>query len=96
MIEQFWILIVPTNIKVSFFILGPKEWINFNLNVNQYWAWRNKEYYDDNYNKPPSLDMHIHSRMNDYVKAMKNNKIIVGRNKTLSRIGWKSPETQIG
>lgn len=31
--------------------------------------------------------------MNDYVEAMKNNKIIVGRNKTLSRVGWKPPGT---
>lgn len=38
------------------------------------------------------MEMHIHSRMNDYVEAMKNNKIIVGRNKILSMVGWKSSE----
>lgn len=36
--------------------------------------------------------MHIHRMMNDYVEATKNNKIIVGRNKILSGIGWTSPK----
>lgn len=57
-VYNFWVMVVASNIKESLFSMNLKEWINLNLNVNQYgptlsavgwhsfWTWRNKEYHD--------------------------------------------------
>jgi ribonuclease HI len=87
---QHWI---DHNLTNSFQWSGSGNWCDFwALVCHSLWQWRNKELFEENFQRPPRPLQHIMALGKDYMGAAANNNVVAGSSPIVKQIRWWPPK----